>query len=189
MLAAAMATAERPPRVASAPSPEDFGVLFSAHAQAIFTFCFRRTGDWALSEDLMSTVFLEAWRRRREVDLVDRTALPWLYGVAGNVLRNSRRALRRHRAALERMPRAEAAPDFAEDVAERIDHERRMKRLRTVMERLPAHEREALELCAWAGLSYEDAAQALDVPVGTVRSRLSRARARLQAMCEEDDAR
>jgi RNA polymerase sigma-70 factor (ECF subfamily) len=186
MLAAPMATADRPAQVASAPSPEDFGALFSEHGQAIFTFCFRRTGDWALAEDLMSTVFFEAWRRRADVDLVGQPALPWLYGVATNVVRNARRSLRRHRAALARMPRAEAAPDFAEDVAGRIDDERRMRLLLTVMEQLPVQEREVVELCGWAGLSYENAARALDVPVGTVRSRLSRGRARLQALSEED---
>ena len=79
------------------------GELFRRHAQAIFVFLVRRTGDRELAEDLTSTVFLEAWRKRAEIRLSGESALPWLYGVALNCSRNSRRSLRRNRAALERL--------------------------------------------------------------------------------------
>jgi len=161
---------------------EGFEALFELHARTIYNFCFRRTGDWAQAEDLTSVVFLEAWRRRGQVDLVDEPALPWLYGVATNVVRNARRSLRRHRAALERMPAAQPTPDFAQEAAERLDDERRMREVLDAVHSLPSHDQEVLALCAWEGLSYEDAARALEVPVGTVRSRLSRARARLTAL-------
>lgn len=175
---------------ASAPrtQPADaFGDLFSDHAPAIYNYCFRRTGDWALAEDLTSVVFMEAWRRRGSVDLVDQPVLPWLYGVATNVLRNHRRALRRHRAALLRIPDPGLTPDFAEDAAVRLDHQKQMRGLLDAIATLSEGEQEVLALCRWQGLSYADAAGALGVPVGTVRSRLARARARLADRLELDD--
>lgn len=166
-------------RDAVAGDAQAFGVLFERHARAVYVFCFRRTADWSLAEDLTSVVFLEAWRRRAQVRLVRESALPWLLGVATNVVLNARRSLRRHRAALERLPR-EQEPDFADDVAERLDDERHMRSLLHALAALPRRERDVLALCRFAGLSYEEAAVALGIPVGTVRSRLSRARARLR---------
>jgi RNA polymerase sigma factor (sigma-70 family) len=158
-----------------------FGVLFERHARAVYNYLFRRTADWALAEDLTSVVFLEAWRRRTDVRLQRELALPWLLGVATNVLRNRRRSQRRHRAALERLPR-EHAHDFAEEASGRLDDERQMRTVLRAIAKLPRRERDVLALCAWAELSYEEAAVALGVPVGTVRSRLSRARARIREL-------
>jgi RNA polymerase sigma-70 factor (ECF subfamily) len=158
-----------------------YGLLFERHADAIANYCFRRVGDWATAEDLLSIVFLEGWRRR-DKQLPHGKVLPWLYGIAANVVRNQRRAQRRYAAALRRL--AEAEPDgyVAERAGERLDHERQMKRVLALVGRLPRREQEAFTLCAWSGLSYEDAALALGIPVGTVRSRLSRARARLREL-------
>jgi RNA polymerase sigma-70 factor (ECF subfamily) len=174
------------PSVAAEPSPETFGDLFEEHATAVYNFCFRRLADWALAEDMTSAVFLEAWRRRGQVDLVGEPPLPWLLGVATNLLRNHRRSLRRARAALDRYHAGAPAPDFGDELADRLDAERVMRAIRERVERLPAQEREVLELCVWAELSYADAARALGVPVGTVRSRLSRARAHLRDAGEEE---
>lgn len=165
--------------------PDAFVVLFRRHSQAIYNFCFRRTADWALAEDLTSAVFLEAWHRREEVRIHQGRVLPWLYGVATNVVRNSRRGLRRREAALARLTPAEM-PDFAEELAERLDAVRRMRRILGLVERLPRRHQDALALCDWQGLTYEEAAVALGVPVGTVRSRLSRARARLRELAASD---
>src|SRR5262245_17455093 len=109
------------------PTPEEFGGLFERHADEIYNFCFRRTADWALAEDLTSVVFLEAWLKRSRVDLVKDPPLPWLYGVATNVLRNHARSLRRFRAALERLPRPEHGSDIAEEATERLADEERMR--------------------------------------------------------------
>jgi RNA polymerase sigma-70 factor (ECF subfamily) len=160
-----------------------FGELFERHARTIYNYCFRRTGDWALAEDLTSTVFLEAWRRRREVILHENSLLPWLYGVATNLLRNVRRTLRRHRAALDRLPLGTGAdPDIAEDVAGRLDDERRMHGLLRTLRRMPKADLDVISLCVWQGLTYAQAATALGVPVGTVRSRLARARRRIREL-------
>src|SRR5947208_16137691 len=102
------------------------GVLFERHAKPIYNYCFRRVGDWATAEDLVSIVFLEAWRRRRTLRDADK-ALPWLYGIAVNVVRNRRRAERRYAAALRRVPAARPEPDFATDAVARLDDERSMQ--------------------------------------------------------------
>ncbi len=161
--------------------PDAFAVLFDRHAQAVYNYLFRRTADWTLAEDLTSVVFLEAWRRRTDVRFERELALPWLFGVATNVLRNRRRSQWRHRAALERLPR-EHAHDFADEANSRLDDERQMRTVLRAIAELPRREQDVLALCAWAGLSYEEAAVALGVPVGTVRSRLSRARARIREL-------
>ncbi|TNY35711.1 RNA polymerase sigma factor [Thermomonospora catenispora] len=156
-----------------------FGELFDRHARAVYNYCFRRTADWSVAEDLTSVVFLETWRRRDQVRMNGDSLLPWLYGVATNVLRNHRRSLRRHRDALARLP-LPATPDETEDAAARVDAERRMREVLESIRSLPRRDQEVLVLCVWEGLGYAEAAEALGVPVGTVRSRLARARERLR---------
>jgi RNA polymerase sigma factor (sigma-70 family) len=159
--------------------PDALADLFDRYGDRIHNHCFRATGDWAEAEDATSTVFLEVWRHRRRVVLHDGSLLPWLYGVATNVCRNLTRSRRRRLRALSALPRPDAAPDHAERVADRLGSAARMQAVLAAIDDLPPHEREVLGLVAWSGLSYEQAAAALDVPVGTVRSRLSRARSRL----------
>ena len=150
-----------------------FGTLFERHANTIYNYCFRRVADWALAEDLLSVVFLEAWRQRDKA-LPPEKFLPWLYGIATNVVRNQRRSQRRYGAALRRMPPG--------DQHEYIDDDLQLQSVVRRVKQLPRHEQEVFALCAWFDLSYEDAALALAIPVGTVRSRLSRARARLREL-------
>jgi RNA polymerase sigma-70 factor (ECF subfamily) len=160
-----------------------FGVLFERHAGRIYNYCFRRTGDWALAEDLTSATFLLAWRSHGRAPLQAESALPLLYGIATNVLRNDRRSLKRRRAAFARLPveRVEE-PDFAEEGAVRLDDQAATRRLLSVFGRLPRREQDVVALCDWSELSYEDAAVALDIPIGTVRSRLARGRRRLREL-------
>jgi len=87
-----------------------------------------------------------------------------------------------HRAALSRLPAHTATPDHADDVAARIDGDRRLSRVKAAFDRLTPADQDVLALCVWQGLDYATAAIALGVPIGTVRSRLSRARGRLQAL-------
>jgi len=160
-----------------------FGVLFERHAGRIYNYCFRRTGDWAAAEDLTSTTFLLAWRGHGRAPLRAESALPLLYGIATNALRNHRRSLKRRRDAFARLPleRTEE-PDFAEEGAMRLDDQAAMRRVLSVFTRLPRREQDVIALCDWSGLSYEDAALALDIPLGTVRSRLARGRRRLREL-------
>ena len=159
-----------------------FGLLFRRHADAIYSYCFRRTADWALAEDLTSVVFLEAWRKRRSVELSADKVLPWLFGVATNVVRNQRRSLRRYDAALRRVPPLEPERDFADDVAQRVADAERMRGILAIVRGLPSGEQDALALCGWHGLSTAEAAFALGVPEVTVRTRLFRARRRVRGL-------
>jgi RNA polymerase sigma-70 factor (ECF subfamily) len=153
---------------------------WDAYAPQIHRYCFRRTGDAALAEDLTSIVFLEAWRRR---DVTPSAA--WLYGVATNVLRNQHRSRRRHEAALARLPRPQPEPDFAETLTERVSAEQEMRLILDRLESLHPLERDVLALCVWEGLSAREAAAALAVPEATVRTRLHRARAHLARLLPE----
>jgi RNA polymerase sigma-70 factor (ECF subfamily) len=164
-----------------------FGDLFERHAHDIYSFCYRRTGEWSASQDLTSSTFLHAWRRRDDVRLAGESALPWLYGIATNLVRRHRRGAGRLRAASIRFAGADAVPDPAEEVATVLDAGRTVQQALACLASLPDGDQELLALCVWQGLSYEEVAIALEVPIGTVRSRLSRARTRLRALMEELD--
>jgi RNA polymerase sigma-70 factor, ECF subfamily len=167
-------------RAAGERDGEAFGELFVRHMNAVYNHCFRRTGSWAAAEDLTSVVFLEAWRKRRDVRLAGQSILPWLLAVANNATRNADRSLRRHHRLLARLPEPAAVPDIAEDAARRADDERAMRRILAELRTLGEPERGVIALVDWAGLSYAEAATALGIPVGTVRSRLARAREQLR---------
>lgn len=162
-----------------------FGELFDRHGTSVYNYLLRHTGDWSEAEDLTAAVFLQAWRRRREVVFDRDSALPWLLGVARLVLRNASRARMRYQAALRRIGADAAAQigsaDPAEIAAGRVDSERQLAALRSAVGRLPRQQREVVELCIYSGLDLQAAAVALGVAVGTVKSRLHRARQNLAA--------
>ena len=173
---AARAASRRDPSEA-----EVFGQLFGRHAQAVYSFCARRTADLALAEDLTSITFLEAWRNRDKVPSTQgESALPWLLGVANNVARNARRGQRRYRAVMERLPAPSVAPPAEEQAVARCVTEDGLRDAFDAISVLHDGEQEVVMLVLWCGLSYGEAATALALPVGTVQSRLSRARAKLQ---------
>jgi RNA polymerase sigma-70 factor (ECF subfamily) len=159
---------------------DEFGGLFSEHARAVYNHAFRLTGNWSAAEEVVSLTFLEAWRLRGTVRPEGGSLLPWLLGIALNVARNVSRAARRQQAAMNRLPKAPDVPDFADDLAGRIDDAERLEKIHAAISTLRRAERDVLALCVWSGLNYAEAAEALGVPVGTVRSRLSRARRKLQ---------
>ncbi|MGW2841453.1 RNA polymerase sigma factor [Streptomyces sp. NPDC001493] len=162
---------------------EAFGRIFDRHAKTVYNYLFRRTADWSEAEDLTSTVFMHAWRRRTETVLDRDSALPWLLGIADRLLSNTRRRLRRAEALLHRLvSHDEPVGDHADRIAVLVDDERRMSEIHRALARLPRHEREVVELCVWSGLDQQAAATALGVAVGTVKSRLHRARRRLGAV-------
>jgi RNA polymerase sigma factor (sigma-70 family) len=172
---------------AQAGDADAFGVLFDRYAPAVYNYCFRRSGDWALAEDLTSVVFLETWRRCSQVELTDGRALPWLFGVATNVIRNQRRSLRRYRKTIERIPALEPERDFVDDLVERLETQQRMRAVLAEVAHLPRSEQEVLALCIWEGLSNDQAAEALGIPNATLRTRLFRLRARLRKAAASTD--
>jgi RNA polymerase sigma-70 factor (ECF subfamily) len=166
--------------------PDAFGVLFDQHAHPVYNLGFRLTADWSAAEEVVSLTFLEAWRLRGKIDHGSEPLRPWLLGIAVNVARNLARASRRHQAALSRLPPPSPVPDFAEGLAGRLDDQARLREAGKALGALRRGEREVIALCVWSELDYATAARALGVPVGTVRSRLSRARRKLQQLVPTD---
>ncbi|MDP4506021.1 RNA polymerase sigma factor [Nonomuraea turcica] len=166
-----------------------FGELFDQCSKAVYNHAFRLTGNWSTAEDVTALTFLEAWRLRGKIDAEGGSLRPWLLGIATNIARNMRRAARRHDDALARLPRGEGVPDFAEEVVSRIDDAERLAAVRQAYGKLRRAEQDVFALCVWAGLDYAQAAEALGIPVGTVRSRLSRARKKLAGAGEPPPAR
>lgn len=162
-----------------------FGELFERHAEAVWNHAYRLTASWAQAEDLTSATFLVAWRKCGQLRLVRDSALPWLYTVAGNLARTEFRSATRFRRALRRLPGDDTEADHADAVAGRVDDDRRMHRVREAIRALPRAEREAVELCLLGELSTADAAAIAGVAEVSFRSRLSRARARLRTVLEE----
>jgi RNA polymerase sigma factor (sigma-70 family) len=169
--------------------PEAFRELFQAYAPLVHGYAARATGDRGLAEEVLSLTFLEAWRLRGRLRDEGETPRPWLMGIAVNVLRNTTRAARRHERAMARLPPRDPLPDFSDEVVGRMADAERLAAARAALERLRPAEREVFMLCVWSGLSYTETAKALGVRLGTVRSRLSRARERLRRLTEEELAR
>jgi RNA polymerase sigma-70 factor, ECF subfamily len=155
--------------------PEAFAELYDRHALAIERFATRRLGAQA-AEDVLAETFATAFRRRQRYDLKRPDARPWLYGIAANLIGHHRRREVRMWRALARTgqdPVAEGGLGHAED---RVAAGAASRSLARVLAELAPRDRDALLLYAWAELSYEEIAEALQIPVGTVRSRLHRAR-------------
>jgi RNA polymerase sigma-70 factor, ECF subfamily len=160
-----------------------FRELFTRHHDAVYNFAFRRTASWSVAEDVVQATFTALWRRatRRKVEpLRLDSARPALLAMARGECSNALRSGRRHRlvevVTRDRQTTAEA------DAVAWVEAEATMGEIRRLMSALPARHREVIELVAWADLSLTEVATILDVPVGTVKSRLSRARARLLAV-------
>ncbi|WP_221176776.1 RNA polymerase sigma factor [Nocardioides pocheonensis] len=166
-------------------TPEAFATVFDRHYAAVHSYAARRAGPDA-ADDVLADVFLAAFSHRKRFDSSTGSALPWLYGIAGNVLKRRWRTL----ASTDRMTRSAAsmvvsASDSHEsEVAARLDSAADWLVVRTLLDELGDGDREALLLYAWEELSYVEIAVAMDIPVGTVRSRINRARSRLRALLE-----
>lgn len=156
-----------------------FETLYAELSDAVFGFCLRRTGHWETAQDCTSLVFLEAWRLRTTLR-TESAGLAWVFGIAHNVVRNTARARRRHRSLLRRLPLTDLVDEFELDAAARLDAKAEVARVLAAVDRLPESERDIVALSLSSGLTNEQISTALDIPVGTVKSRLSRARARLR---------
>jgi RNA polymerase sigma-70 factor (ECF subfamily) len=162
---------------ASLADPAAFAEIYDRHAGAIVRFLVRRVGEDG--EELLGDVFRIAFERRAAFDTGRADAAPWLYGIAANLVAKHRRRAARRARAVARVDR-DRPGDEAERVIAIVDADRRWPEVAALIAALPAGEREVVLLYAWEHLSYEQIAAALDVPVGTVRSRLNRARRRLR---------
>jgi len=161
-------------------APDSFAELFHRHAAAIGRYLNRRIGPHD-AEDVLAETFLEAFRERHRYDFGRCDARPWLYGIATHRLGRYRRTERKQLRILARSGVDPVAAEFTERSDTRVDTGRAARWVAECLRRLPAGQREALLLVAWADLTYEETAAALGIPVGTVRSRISRARSAMRA--------
>ena len=162
--------------------PEAFGLVYDRHAATVLRFLGRRVGAEA-AEGLLGELFRIAFERRQTFDAARASALPWLYGIGSNLLLKHRRAEARRLRASARMAAGLDAADRRAS-ARALDARVLFSRVANAIEALPDGECEALLLFAWEELSYQGVAEALELPIGTVRSRLNRARAQLRELLE-----
>jgi RNA polymerase sigma factor (sigma-70 family) len=159
--------------------PEVFAVLFDRYAADIHRYAARRLGA-STADDLVAETFLVAFRRRGSYDTGRSQARPWLYGIATSLIARQRRSEQRLYRALARTGLDPLPEPIADQVVRRVAAQGQQRRLAAALAGLSVADREVLLLLAWGGLSYEEIAEALGVPVGTVRSRLHRARRKLR---------
>lgn len=163
-------------------TPAAFFELFERHHDSVYRFLVARCGSGGA--DLAVETFVVAFNGRDRYDLSRASAQPWLYGIALNLARNHRRGERRHLAALARLWERPSEP-YAEAL-ERLEAAGLRPVLRRALAQLREEERDLLLLHACVGLSYEELADVLALPPGTVRSRLHRAREKARRFLEGD---
>lgn len=161
-------------------SPAAFAELFERHSTSVAAFIRRRVGVDAV-DDVLSETFLVAFRRRGDFDTTWDSARPWLLGIASRVLKKFRADEARHwRAVGASGSAAEVADEGGIDKAsQRLDAAAAVSELAPRIAALSSRDRETLLLYAWGGLTQEEVAVALGIPVGTVASRLNRVRRKL----------
>ena len=159
----------------SAREPAVFAVLFDRHARSVYRYVAQRLGN-SVADDVMSETFLVAFEKRMSYDLEVNDARPWLLGIATRLMRKHARLEAVAWKGMSADLAAQITPDCIEQAGSRIDAERLAQRLSKALRKLSAADRDTLLLYAWGDLDYTSIAQAMQVPVGTVRSRLNRAR-------------
>lgn len=164
-----------------------FASLYRRYHQRVFRKAYFRVQDVSDAEDITAMVFLEAWRSRARVRIVDGSLLPWLLVVTSNVSLNHERSRRRYRRLLARLPPVGDEVDPAEYAAERLDSYRRSNALTVALGRLKSRERTIVDLCLVEELPLATVARALNIPVGTVKSRLHTARRKLRTHLADPD--
>lgn len=165
--------------------PEAFGELFDLHRDRVFRHALRLTRSVHDAEDVTGMVFLEAWRRRDAMREVDGSVIGWLLVTANNVSRNFARSSRRYAHVLSILPAQGTTPDHSEAVDDRLDSDEQRNALRAALAQLPKRDLDVLSLCVIEELSTAEAAAVLGVALGTVKSRLSRAKTRLGGLLAE----
>jgi phosphoribosylaminoimidazole-succinocarboxamide synthase len=172
--------------IGSLDEPAWFGEIFDRHAEAVFGYLARRIGPEDAS-DLLADVFLAAFEARPRYDPGFSMGLPWLYGIASNLLRKHFRWRAGELRMLGRLVSQSEPDDHVDAVADAVDAQLQVRAMAELLDELPSGEREVLLLHAWEAFTYEEIGNALNIPVGTVRSRLNRTRRRLRAGVDEVD--
>lgn len=165
---------------AAAGDGDAFGVIFDRHRARLYRHSRGLAPTFTDADDVVALTFLEAWRKREAVKFVDGSMLPWLLRTATFTANNLTRATRRYRAALNRLPADDHHPDHAETVGDGD--------ALTALRQLSTLDQQVITLCVLEGLTIEESARVLGVGTGTIKSRLSRAKARLREQLEPHTA-
>jgi len=169
---------------ASLHTPAGFATIFDRHFDAVHAYLQRRVGP-DLADELSAQAFLVAFDKRGGYDPSQPDARPWLLGIATNLVRRHHRDEVRQFRAYARSAE-DPVLDAFDGVEARLDASEMRRELVDALAQVPVEELDALLLYAWAELSYPEIASALDIPTGTVRSRLSRARGRIRAALDDN---
>jgi RNA polymerase sigma-70 factor (ECF subfamily) len=157
-----------------------FEELHRRYARAVLGLALRRLGDRGRAEDATQETFTAIWRSAARYDAARGPGAPWLYTVARNTIVNG----------LRRAPEPPAtAPDTAAEEAgplERAEASWEAWRIHRALETLPPNERRVVELAYWSGLSHSEIASFLDIPLGTVKTRVRTALHRLAEALETE---
>jgi RNA polymerase sigma-70 factor (ECF subfamily) len=164
---------------------ERFATLFNRHHRPIHHYVARRLGTQA-ADDIVGETFLIAFRRRESYDLTRSHALPWLYSIATSLVARHRRDEERYLRALRRTGVDPLPEPLADQITRRVAAQGQERRLAGALADLSQGDRDVLLLVAWGDLSYEETAEALSIPIGTVRSRLHRARRKVRKALGSD---
>jgi RNA polymerase sigma-70 factor, ECF subfamily len=156
------------------PGDDEFRQLFTNTYSPLVAYARRRTSSSGEADDIVSEVYATAWRRRHELDPA-RAPLPWLYGIAGNVVRNQWRSSARRLKLAERL---DAQPQPTSKPVD-ASHE-----VRAALAQLPFDDQELLRLVAWEGLSHGEVATVLGCSTNAIGIRMHRARQRLSELLE-----
>ncbi|KOU55395.1 RNA polymerase sigma70 factor [Streptomyces sp. MMG1533] len=167
--------------------PELFARLYDRYAPDIHRYVERRLGVGA-ADDITAETFLIAFRIRARYDTTRPSARPWLYGIAGNLVGKQRRAEVRALRALARTGHDPVAETWSERADARVTAQAVQAPLAGALAALSVGDRHVLLLVAWADLTYTEVSEALGIPVGTVRSRLNRARRKVRSALGADPA-
>lgn len=159
--------------------PEHFAVLFRRYAPGVQRYVRRRIGVSA-ADDVVAETFLAAFHRRDRYDLECESARPWLYGIATHLMGRYRRSEVQQYRMLARTGQDPVTEPFTDRVDAAVSAEGQRGPLAAALAKLPAAHRDTLLLVVWGDLSYHEAATALGIPIGTVRSRMNRARTSLR---------
>lgn len=163
-----------------------FGEIFDEHRDRVFGHALRSLSSPHDAEDATAVVFFELWRHRRRVRVVNGSIIGWLLVTTNNVCRNQARAARRYRLALAKLSPDQARPDPSEQLAVDMDRAGSAPNVRDVFKQLSVRDQNILTLCVLEELSGAEAALALHIPIGTVKSRLFRAKKRMAELMMQD---